>query len=130
MAITAASLLLCGNLRMVTKTGNLSLGEIFTRIRATAFPTTEQSVIVYCLLVGEPRETGFATFECHEVANGLRLLHADDEVEMGQDGKRSVAVHFDRFRFPRPGDYRFTLTCNDQVIAEQTLPVLLAEGHQ
>jgi hypothetical protein len=43
---------------------------------------------------------------------------------MGEQGKRSVAIFFEGFRFPRPGEYRFTLTGQGHVIAEQTLPVL------
>jgi hypothetical protein len=128
MPIRAVSLLLCGRLHVVSESGNLTLGEVFTRVRATSFPTTEQTVVAYALLVGEPGEKAAATFECYEIATGKRILSAHDEVEMGEEGKRSVAVSFDGFRFPHAGKYRFTLTCDGEIVAEHTLPVVLNTG--
>jgi hypothetical protein len=124
MAIGATGLLFCDRLHRITETGNLTLAGIFTRLRVTAFPSPEQHIVLYALLVGDPGEKGEAELVCVERTTGSRLLSAKQSVEMGDEGKRSVAVFFEGFRYPRPGDYRFTLTCDGNLISEQTLAVL------
>lgn len=124
MAIRAGGLLFCDRLHRITETGNLTLAGLFTRLRVTTFPSPEQHIVLYALLVGDPGERGDAELVCMEAATGNRLLSAQQSVQLGEEGKRSVAVFFEGFRYPRPGDYRFTLMCNGQIIAEQILPVL------
>jgi hypothetical protein len=124
MGIRAAGLLFCDRLHRITETGNLTLAGIFTRLRVTNFPSPEQHLVLYALLVGDPGEQADAELVCVEGSTGNALLKAKQSVQMGDEGKRSVAVFFEGFRYPRPGDYRFTLTCNGQVIAEQTLAVV------
>jgi hypothetical protein len=124
MAIRAAGLLFCDRLHRMTETGNLTLAGIFTRLRVTTFPSPDQHIVLCALLVCDPGEQGQAELVCVEEATGNQLLSAEQSVQMGEEGKRSVAVFFEGFRYPRPGKYRFALSCNGEVIAEQTLNVL------
>jgi hypothetical protein len=126
MAIRAAALIFCDRLHRVTETGNLTLADIFTRIRASRFPSPEQHIVIYALLVGDPGEEGDLEITCVEDATGSTLLSAQQSVQLGEEGKRSVAVFFEGFRFSRPGEYHFALTCNGHVVAEQVLPVVEA----
>ncbi len=56
MAIRAAGLLFCDRLHRITETGNLTLAGIFTRLWVSTFPSPEQHIVLYALLVGDPGE--------------------------------------------------------------------------
>lgn len=77
----------------------------------------------YALLMGEPGETGELVLECAVEGNNAPLLREVRRDHIGTNGKRHLRIQFGKFSFPRPGKYRFTLFCNDSVIANQPLSV-------
>ena len=123
MALSAASLLLCYHVWVHPTSGNVTLHEVFSTFRVTGPGAHRIPISVYALLTGDPAETGSIQLECIEQATGRVYARARGSVTMGVLGTRHLHIRLDQYYFPRPGLYRFVLTAQQQVIAEQTITV-------
>jgi hypothetical protein len=103
--------------------GNLAVLGIFTTLRATKFPTPYRVLSIYALLTGSPGETAELEFQCVS-ADGEVLARETSRIVLGSLGKRHLNIRLDQLRFPEPGEYRFALSSEDEIIGEETFLVL------
>lgn len=122
--LSAAPLLLCNLVYADPDSGNITLLGMFVGFRASKFPTPYRRLSAYTLVIGTPGEFLELTFRCCEEQTQQIHLEEIQRIDIGKNGKRHLHIAFGEiFRFPRPGQYRFTLSHNGDVIAEHTLEV-------
>lgn len=123
MAVSAVPLLLCHLVYEDPVSHNMTLLGMFTRLRATKFPTPYRDVSVYTLLSGDAGETGQLALRC--IAESTKEVCAEEthRVQIGSEGKRHIHIRLGELRFPTPGVYRFELFFEGELIAEQTIQV-------
>jgi hypothetical protein len=123
MAIRAVPLLLCHLVYEDPVSHNMTLLGMFTRLRATRFPTPYRDISVYTLLTGDPGELGQLALQCIAQATGQVCAEETQRIQIGGGGKRHIHIRLGEVRFPEPGVYRFVLFFEDEPIAEQTIDV-------
>ncbi len=122
--VTTTPLLFCNLVYSDPDSGNVTLLGMFAGFRASKFPTPFRRLSAYTLMIGTPGEFSELMFRCCEEQTQQIHFEEIQRVDIGKNGKRHLQIAFgERFRFPRPGQYRFTLSCNDDVIAEHILEV-------
>jgi hypothetical protein len=75
------------------------------------------------LLTGAPGETAELEFRCVS-ADGQLLARETSRIVLGSLGKRHLNIRLDHLRFPEPGEYRFALSTEDDIIGEESFLVL------
>jgi hypothetical protein len=126
----AQGLTLCDYVIREEGTGNISLVNTFTRMRTLAFPSTPRPFCVFAALTDGQGEgnleltvTNFHTDE--EILNVRRPIRFPDRfVDV------RVIIRLNQCSFPQAGVYLFTLSIDDESIAQRRIRVDSSEEAQ
>jgi len=124
MAVAATGLLLCNAVYEDPSSHNVTLLGIFTELYSTKFPTPYRNISVYALLTGEVGEFTELTLACVSEMTQATVLSVSQRVQIGRNGKRQVHIRSGAMSFPEPGEYRFSLASDGEVVAVQKVLVL------
>lgn len=117
MAVTATGLLFCNLVYEDPSSHNVTLLGIFTELYSTRFPTPYRSISVYSLLAGDVGEFTELTLTCVSETTQEELLTIAQRVQVGRNGKRQLHIRTDEVSFREPGEYRFSMACDGEVVA-------------
>ena len=92
MAVSAVPLLLCHLVYEDPISHNMTLLGMFTRLRATKFPTPYRDVSVYTLLSGDAGETGQLAMRCIAEATDEVCAEEAQRIQIGSEGKRHIHI--------------------------------------
>ena len=120
----ATGLLLCNFVYEDPSSHNVTLLGVFTELYSSRFPTPYRSISVYALLTGDVGEFTELTLTSVSESTQKELLRIVQRAQIGRSGKRQVHIRTDEVSFPDPGEYRFSLACDGQVVAVQRILVL------
>src|SRR5437660_9129399 len=104
---SAAAFLLCDFVWVDSISNNHTLLGVFTRLRASKFPTPFREISAFALLVGEPGEFGELALVCCVEDTGQVVYETGSRLAIGPEGKTQVHIGLGKFSFPQEGRYRF-----------------------
>ncbi len=120
----AVGLILCHQVIVEAITGNVTLVNSFSRLKAAKFPTLPKELLVYAMLTD-----GMGPLKLSLIVSRLDnlediLVQSGDALFTDPLHERRLYIHLHVVRFPVRGKYQVSLLANDEWVAQCSLELV------
>lgn len=129
MRVKAEIIALC-DYALISQEGKLSVVGVFDEVRLTQIPGGISRAFFVAIIKGEAQTDYNFTLKAENVTDKIEILKPlEIKVKTGYNGKSNILVQLINLTFNKPGEYRFSILSNNEIVGSLTLQTFLLKGN-
>ncbi|KKP59705.1 MAG: hypothetical protein UR54_C0025G0012 [Candidatus Roizmanbacteria bacterium GW2011_GWA2_34_18] len=129
MKVKAEIITLC-DYALISQEGKLSVIGVFDEVRVMQIPGGVARAFFVATIKGEPQTNYSFILKAENENDKSEILKPlEIKVKTGYNGKSNILVQLINLIFNKPGEYRFSILSNDEIIGSLVLQTFLVKGN-